>query len=179
MGCFCICDFRGWTCVLSLKGWAMGTGMDSHLSISFSWEEKLGAKSCSFLVNALTPAQSLSDQAPEAGCSGKTEKLLCKIACSLHRSAYNSTPPPNPSLMQQRVLWVLPAPLQDQCQTSAIFHWDLWYPKGYQEEAIRRESRTGRVFLDWAPADREARVTVESRWTRNETYMSMKSSFSA
>ena len=94
MGCFCICDFRGWTCVLSLKGWAMGTGMDSHLSIGFSWEEKLGAKSCSFLVNALTPAQSLSDQAPEAGCSGKTEKLLCKIACSLHRSAYNSTPPP-------------------------------------------------------------------------------------
>lgn len=96
MGCFCICDFRGWTCVLSLKGWAMGTGMDSLLSISFSWEEKLGAKSCSFLVNALTPAQSLSDQAPEAGCSGKTEKLLCKVACSLHRSAYNSTPPPQP-----------------------------------------------------------------------------------
>ena len=77
MGCFCICDFRAdrvWVCVLSLKGWAMGTGMGSHLSIGFSWEGKLVAKPCSFLVNALTLAQSPSDQAPEDGCSGKTEK---------------------------------------------------------------------------------------------------------
>lgn len=47
-------------------------------------------------------------------------------------------------------------PLQAQYEASATFHWYLWYP----EEAVRRESRTGRVFLDWAAA-REARVTVK------------------
>ena len=97
----------------------------------------------------------------------------CKIACSSHRSGCNSSLPlslPHPSFIQQRNLWVLHTPLQARYQASATFHWHLWYP----EEVLRRESRTGRVFLDWAAAAREARVTVESQWTKNKTNMSMK-----